>query len=259
VADPELSLADLSPDIVCAGSLSAALDEAPKVAGSSLRTGPSSRPIDANVISGTRWGVVTVAKLEHQFHLGIVENVDVQMHMAGGWTQDLSEIAAAIHAVVGNADQLVSERIQDFPFLELKPFALSWERGTLVEDHWLQLLEQEAPFLEERALAEPEKNQIFRWDDLAALIRAAAERPELRSLMPFTSLTRLGVRSPSDDPDLVIFPVWQARDMHSKCRSAEPSLKAPLPRCSTHWSPTSASSMTGTCEELTSERACSSR
>ena len=26
--------------------------------------------------------------------------------------------------------------------------------------------------------------------------------------MPFTSLTRLGVRSPSEAPDLVIFPVW---------------------------------------------------
>ena len=147
MADPGPPLADLYPDIVRAGSLSAALDEALKVTGSSLRTGPSRRTFDAKVISGTRWASVTVAKLEHKFHLGIIENVDVQMHMAGGWTPELSDVAAAIHTVIGNADQLVSDLIQGFPFLALKPFALSWERGTLVEDHWLQLLEAEAPFL----------------------------------------------------------------------------------------------------------------
>ena len=75
MADPDPPLADLYPDIVRAGSLSAALDDALRVSGSPLRTGPSSGSMEAIVISGTRWAVATVAKLEHKFHLGIIENV----------------------------------------------------------------------------------------------------------------------------------------------------------------------------------------
>jgi hypothetical protein len=130
---------------------------------------------------------------ERLFLLDITENQGQQVNMAAGWTADLAENAAALCAVLEHPERLISEIVPRFPFLELKPFAISWERGTFVEDHWRSYLDEEpvapAPVDERSARAAAEQRAMVR------LVEVAYERPDLRRRMPFTSLGRFSVRA----------------------------------------------------------------
>jgi hypothetical protein len=195
---------ELYPDVDAAGGLWVLVNDALIAAGSSLR---ASRRYPM-VASGTRWASVSPGAKERKFLLEIIENQGRQVHMAAGWTDELAEIAAAIRAVLEDADRPVSEIVPGIPFLELRPFAVSWERGTWIEDHWVDLLDHQVPYLEERAAAHLLQDLVFRMGDAARLIVAASKRPELRALEPFTSHFRLGFRAPPGlDFDPIIDPV----------------------------------------------------
>jgi uncharacterized protein DUF6193 len=197
----------LYPDLIRAGSLGAALNEALAVVGSALRsTFLRSGSTYADLWSGHRSAHVNVALNERKFLLELAERPPdyAQVNMAGGWTRELSDVAAAIDLVLENGERKVSDLVQEIVFLELRPFALDYERGTYIEAHWQALL---------AAKFAPGDDFSF-FQGLPELIRLASERPELRRLMPFTSLHRFSIRStPPDRTDIppLIWPVGSGR------------------------------------------------
>jgi len=118
--------------------------------------------------------------------------------MARGTTRELSDLAAALDLLMDSSER-VSALVQDIPFMKLKPRALRYENGTYIEDRWKSFLADPS----DRA-----GNEIFHWDDLRALIRQASERPELRRLLPFTSLHRFSVTRRRQLPEKTIPMIW---------------------------------------------------
>jgi Family of unknown function (DUF6193) len=184
---------ELYPDLVRAGSLAAALDEELSKGGSDLRAsrdfyGAKSVSF-ASVARGQRVAQVLIGLEERLFILSLWES---QVVMADGDTPDLSAVAAAIRLALEDGGRRISDLAAEIPFLELAEFALSYERGTYIEDKWQALL------------ARPTResgNEVFHWDELAELIRLASERPELRRLLPYTTLHRFSVTAKSRPPD----------------------------------------------------------
>ena len=98
--------------------------------------------------------------------------------MAGGWAT-LSGVAAAIRLVLEDDQKRTSDLIKDAPFLKLKRFALSYERGTYIEDNWQYMLSPEW--------------HLSDIPDMTELVQLAAGRPKLRQLLPYTSHDRFSV------------------------------------------------------------------
>ena len=136
---------ELYPDLVRAGSLAAALDEELSRGGSELRASRDfygAKSINfASVARGPRTAQVLIGLEERVFILSLWEN---QVEMADGDTPDLSDVAAAIGLVLENGDRRISDLAAEIPLLELDEFALSYERGTYIEDKWQSLLARTA-------------------------------------------------------------------------------------------------------------------
>ena len=185
------------PDLVQAGSLSGALDEELARGGSTLRSSPEFFGVRsatfAKVSLSDRHVQVLIASGHRSFNLGVWES---GVEMASGWlSSDLSEAATMIRLVLENADRKISELIKDIPTLELGTFALSYERGSLTEDKWQELMGRW-----DRTSNEYPQPNLFTY--LAELIRLASQRPNLRRLIPFTSLQYFSVsRKPPQEFD----------------------------------------------------------
>jgi hypothetical protein len=192
------------PELIRAGSLAGALDAELANIRSALRTSGTlagvNAPSFASVASGKRSAQVLLGLEERSFILSIWED---EVEMADGDAPELSDVAAAIRLVLESGPRKVSDLVAEIPFLELEEFALSFERGTYVEDKWRE-------FLAER-WHERSGEKLFHWDDLAELIRLAAERPDLRRFLPYTSLHRFSVtRSPIPDRSIPV--IWPRGD-----------------------------------------------
>lgn len=187
------------PDVVSAGSLAAALDDALERQGSMLKTqgsfyGKTSASF-ASVLSQNRSAQIRIAMLERLFLFDLWEN---EIELARGRTPDLMATADAIRRWLEERPN-ASELVQDVTFVQMTDAGGSYERGTYIEDTW------------QSALADPFKrtgNEVFHWDELKELIRLASERPELRRLLPYTSLWRFSVTTRSRPPDNTIPVIW---------------------------------------------------
>jgi hypothetical protein len=165
----------LYPDLIEHGGLANALQSALERIGSSMHVsdlGAAIRPASyAMLSSGDRQSQVSIASQIRKFHLdfwcrGVV--------LAEGWTPALETAACAIDWWVGS-DRGAEELARAFDFIELTEDALVYERGEEVEHRWrtyLQTIPESIP-------------------ELAAIVPAAAARPALRQLFPYTSMNRL--------------------------------------------------------------------
>lgn len=190
--------AELYPDVVTAGSLSAALNRTFSEIGSTLTSSPHWGESDsyASVELGARVANVSTAMYERTFTLDIwMEEIE----FGNGSTPDLIDVAKAIRLWLEDRDKKATDVVREISFLELRPKAESYERGTYIEDTWQEFLTE--PF-------DREHNDIFHWDELNELIALAAARPELRRLLPFTTHERFSVTRRTRPPDSL--PVIQA-------------------------------------------------
>lgn len=204
-------MASLYPELVRAGSLSAALDEVLIETRPVLRSTPNYwgyqlRTI-ASVSTALRSAQVFTALDERKFGLSMFEQTGLTE--AGGWAAELSQVASAIVAVLRDNHRF-SDLVQKIPFLEempisdLRPFPRSGERLAYIEEVWQQ-------FLTVRSEMEPD--DFFHRDELPALIRQASQRPELRRLLPYTSLWRFSVAMRLHPPGRAEKPViWPLGD-----------------------------------------------
>ena len=188
------------PDLIRAGSLADALNRELAKRGSPIRSSPDYYGFQswswAEVSSDDRNANVHSRADKRKFGLDLWEDA---IHMARGTTRDLSDLAFALELLMSHADKRVSDLVQRIPFMKLKPRALRYENGTYIEVRWQALLAD--PF-------DGAGNEIFHWDDLAELIRQAAERPELRRHLPFTSLHRFSVTRRRQLPETTIPKIW---------------------------------------------------
>jgi hypothetical protein len=195
-----LQAARLYPDLVRAGSLANALDQELARVGSLFRASPSFAGLHqswsyAEVMSGDRTARINCRAEKRKFRLDLSEDA---ISMARGTTRELSELAAAVELLLNSTDK-VSDLVREIRFMKLEERALRYENGTHIEDRWQDILA--GPF--DRA-----GDEIFHWDGLAELIRQAAERPELRRLLPFTSLHRFSVTRRRQLPEKTIPMIW---------------------------------------------------
>ena len=183
--EPPPEAADLYSDVLRAGSLADALNAELAKIGSPLRSpasyyGHRSWSF-AEFSSGDRQAIVHTRRLKRRFLLDLWEDAIL---MASGSTPDVTDLAMAIERLLSTNTEKVSQIVQGIAFIKLKRRALRYESRTYVEDRWQKMLSD--PFDEAG-------NELFHWDELRDLIRQAAERPELRSVLPFTSLFRFSV------------------------------------------------------------------
>lgn len=155
--------AELYPDVVAAGSLRTALDRSFAEIGSKLTSSPRWGASDsyASVELGARRANVFTAMSERKFSLVVWKD---EIEFGHGWTPDLIAIAAAVRRWLENRDSRATDVVRQIPFLEVRPKAESYERGTYIEDTWQDLLRE--PF-------DRENNDVFHWDDIRQVIRLA--------------------------------------------------------------------------------------
>jgi Family of unknown function (DUF6193) len=185
--------------LVTAGSLAAALDAALQARGSPLRAerefyGAQSASF-ASVSNGHRHAQISMAARERLFLFDMWEK---EIQLAKGQSSDLAGVASAIHRWL-EGGRKASDVAGEFPFVRMTESGSSYERGTYVEDAWQRFL---------KGGLHRRHNEAFHWDELERLIRLAAERPELRRLLPYTSLFRFSVTPRSRPPDNVVPVAW---------------------------------------------------
>jgi hypothetical protein len=168
----------LYPDLALMGGLAPALQRVlNEVAGDPNRTKCARNAADAGITEGPHHSTVSAAADERNFHI----NLWYQGVLHGsGWTSDLREIARA--AVAFHRDKFsVSEIAAQFEWFKPSQNVASHQRGAeiFVTKKWEDL---------ERRLA---SEQFPYQHTLLPLVLEAAKRPELRRLLPFTSLTYL--------------------------------------------------------------------
>jgi hypothetical protein len=207
VSELDRQIGSLYPDLVRAGSLSASLDEALARVGSALRSTPNyhgrrSGSI-ASVSTRQRSAQVFSALDERRFGLSLFELFGTEVE-AGGWDAELTQVASAI-ALVLDSDRKFFDLVREIPFLEeipfsdLDPFPQGGERLAYIEEVWLELL---------TARVVHRHDELFHFDELPELIRQASERPELRRLLPYTSLWRFSVAMRLHPRDMHIPIIW---------------------------------------------------
>jgi len=197
--DTGRSTAERYPDVVAAGSLAAALDAALRRRGSVLRSerglyGAQSASY-ASVSSGDRHAQIDMAAQERLFLFSLWQK---EIQIAKGQTSDLAHVASVIRAWL-EKKQSGTDIAQQVPFVRVTDSGASYERGTFVEDAWQRLLKDGLT---------PRKNDAFLWGELERFIHLASQRPELRRLLPYTSLFRFSVTPRSRPPDNVVPVVW---------------------------------------------------
>jgi hypothetical protein len=119
--------ARLYPDLLRAGSLSAALNHELAKVGSALRSSPDYYGFQswswAEVSSGDRDAKVYSRSDKRKVGLDLWEDA---IYMARGTTRELSDLAAALDLLMDSSEK-VSALVQDIPFMKLKPRALRYE------------------------------------------------------------------------------------------------------------------------------------
>jgi len=187
------------------GSLDDALDEALTLAHSGLRSTREHYGADAMssaTLTGDRRSAV-VRKRGRGYGVTLWENAVV---IASGSTHDLSDVVLAIQLALDHPELRTSELVADVPFLTLGADALRYESGAYVEDLWQD-------FLARRFDRYAPDEDVFHFNELPAVIRLAAERPELRRLWPYMSLNRFSVgrHNPPDNEIPLIVPLGNDR------------------------------------------------
>ncbi len=174
--------AQLHPDIVQAGGLASALQNVLDQLGASLRVGELGEPrfiAYANVRSGQRSSQVMLAAEERAFSVDFWNQGVVYGH---GGVGDLRQAALAI---VRFQEGLASVEMMaaEFPWFERSRSVEIHERGPepFVTDAWQGLVEW-------LGTSEPVGSPMRR---LLPLFIEAARRPDLRQLLPFTSMDTL--------------------------------------------------------------------
>jgi hypothetical protein len=185
------------PDVLAAGTLSVALTRTLATLGSALTTAEvnfQGRELVgvALIQAETRACLVSTAWDERSFRLSLSEN---DFELAAAATPDLTAAASIIRRWLEDGRK-ATELAGEFD-VRLTERAESYERGTLVEEAWQTILA--APF--------NRHDDVWHEDELPDLIRLAAERPELRRLVPYTSMNRFGV-SRKRPPDAGLPVIW---------------------------------------------------
>lgn len=191
------------PDVLAAGTLSAALTRTLAKLGSPLTTAEvifQGRELVGVAIfkAETRACLVCTAWDERSFQLSLSEN-DFELAAAG--PPDLTTAASIIRRWLEDGRK-ATDITHEFD-VRLTERAESYERGTLVEESWQTIV----------AASFNRHDDVWHEDELPDLIRLAAERPELRRLVPYTSMNRFGVsrKRPPDAGLPVIWPLGNGR------------------------------------------------
>jgi hypothetical protein len=160
------------PDLDAAGGLASALQGALRSVGSPLTVTGLDPVVKfvvyARVEFGSRFSQVYIAAEERLF---LFDCWNRGVCLAHGATPTLVDLARAIDRWVGS-DCTTAELAAAFGFVTPEPRAAVYERGGEVGDRWQGYL---------AGIGE-------RFPELAEFVAAAAWRPELRRLFPFTSL-----------------------------------------------------------------------
>jgi hypothetical protein len=204
--DPPPQADELYPDLLRAGSLADALNEELESIGSPYRTIPSyyDRPSwsFAEFEDGDRCLSVYIHRQQRRFDVGLSEDA---VYMAEGGTANLAEVATGIDCLLSKHSQRVSELVESIPFMKITDRARGYEDGTYIDDRWRSMLENPI---------RRGGREGYPWDELHQLIQQAAEHPELRRHLPFTSLIRFSVTRRRQLPEKaipLIFPLGDGR------------------------------------------------
>jgi len=160
---------DHYPDLIAHGGLAKALQSALRECGSSLTAREPDAPfpiVFVCVESGSRFSQVYVAELERMFSFDFWSRGVVLAH---GRTPQLPEMARAIDKWVASSCTS-ADLAAAFAFVVPEQKAVVYERGLEVEDRWQSYI---------KSIGYPE---------LEPFVVAAAHRPQLRQLFPYTSL-----------------------------------------------------------------------
>jgi hypothetical protein len=163
---------DLYPDLIVAGGLVTALQNALRSVESPLTAGGFDAAVEfipyTRVESGPRFSQVYIAEEQRLF---LFDCWGRGVCLAEGSTPSLTDLARAIDRWVGS-DCTTAELASEFEFVAPEPEAAVYERGEEVEDRWREYLSGLPEWLAGQS----------------DFIRAAARRPKLRQLFPYTSL-----------------------------------------------------------------------
>jgi hypothetical protein len=161
---------DLYPDLVALGGLAGALQSALRDIGSSLTISELTKSVIfvayARVESGARFSQVYIAVEERLFLFDFWAR---GVMLARGQTPDLEEAARAIDRWA-TSNCLSAELAAAYKFVTVENGAQVYERGEEVEQRWQTHLKS------------------INFSELVPLVQAAARRPPLRQLFPYTSL-----------------------------------------------------------------------
>jgi hypothetical protein len=161
---------ELYPDVIAMGGLTKALQSSLREIGSALTVqdveGKINFVVYARVASGTRSSQVCIGAAERVFLFDFWAR---GVNLANGQTPHLLEVARAIDTWVAS-DCNTTDLARAFGFVVVKPDAAIYERGEEVEARWQDYIKH------------------IGFPELVAFVEAAARRPELRQLFPYTSL-----------------------------------------------------------------------
>jgi len=162
----------LYPDLAAASGLGAALQAELQAIGSGPRVSELDKAVNlvvnARVESGSRFSQVYIAAKERLF---LFDCWSRGVSLAHGATPSLTYLARVINRWVGSRCT-PADLAAEFGFVTPEPRAGVYERGEEVEDRWQGYLS---------GIGE-------RFRELTEIVQAAAKRPELRQLFPYTSL-----------------------------------------------------------------------
>ncbi len=164
----------LYPDLVAAGGLGNALQAALKTIGSRHQIALLGEVYNlmtyARVEFGSRSSHVHIAAQDRSFLLLCWAR---GVSMANGCTPSLDELARAIDRWL-DSDETAAELATEFHFVTPEEHASVYERGVEVEERWREYL----------------AGMGKRFPQLVEFVQAAAGKPKLRRLFPFTSMTQ---------------------------------------------------------------------
>lgn len=171
----------LYPELVASGGLGNALQRALDHVPGALRTSDLNEPgflAYASVRFGTRSSQVMIAARHRAFS---VDFWSMGVKYGHAWVGDLAQAAFAIAAFLVDRSSLLEMRAS-VPRFVADERAEAHERGSkvFVSEAWIGL---------HRWLAKEKPGSAM--GELLPLVEEAGSRPELRALMPFTSLNRL--------------------------------------------------------------------
>jgi len=159
------------PEVEAACGLGAALDVELEKLGSPIRASRPDHSTRITVKRGSRLGMLTLRADQRQF---IFELHARGAFLARGAAPSLDAIARAFGRWLGSSCT-AAEIAAELPFVTPEPDAEAYENNTVAEVRWQGYLA--------RASTKP--------GELAPFVTAAARRPELRQLMPYTSMFQL--------------------------------------------------------------------